>query len=399
MVTNMKKIIAAAAALFVLMSHFTAFAQPDVLKSSDGIFEYTPYGTVTAYYGIENVYIPSETDGTKIKEIGVMAFFDLDIATVYMDDGIEAINTNAFEGCNASYVYIPKSVKNVGERAFANCASLSEVAINSELTEFDADVFSGTGFIQFCIPCTLNEDIMRKKVSDAKGDNNFDFVKIHASLAESMTEKDVFGEYMLYCGDCGFTGSKYLEDTALPFEDVPEDAWYKQYVAIAYSFGILCGKSETVFDPNAQMTCAEAVKIAACIHEYQTAKLINPNGDDYEAWYEPYFNYCRSNGILEDYIHLEPNEKITRAQMAYLFSRCDAEPYTVNPDVPLTDIPDVHDTTAFAYEILELYRRGVAVGSDEYMTFFPDAQVKRSEAAAFISRILRTDMRIELPNG
>ena len=85
--------------------------------------------------------------------------------------------------------------------------------------------------------------------------------------------------------------------------------------------------------------------------------------------------------------------------MAYLFSRCDAFPYIVNPDVPLTDIPDVHDTTAFAYDILELYRRGVAVGSDEFMTFYPDSQVKRSEAAAFIARILNADMRIELPKG
>ena len=82
--------------------------------------------------------------------------------------------------------------------------------------------------------------------------------------------------------------------------------------------------------------------------------------------------------------------------MAYMFSRCDTEPYEINPDVPLTDIPDVYDTTAFAYEILDLYRRGIAVGSDEYMTFYPNEQVKRSEAAAFIARILCYDMRIGL---
>lgn len=393
----MKKI--AAVVLLVLATSITAFAEPDILKSSDGVFDYTPYGTITSYYGNENVYVPAEIDGTKINEIGVMAFFDLDISTVYMDDGIETINTNAFEGSNAFYAYIPKSVKSVGERAFANCAFLSEVALNSESVEFDADVFSGTGFIQFNIPCTASEDIIRKKVSAAKGDNNFDFTKIHASLVESMTEKDIFGENMIYCEDCDFIGSKYLDDTELPFEDVPKDAWYGPYVGIAYKSGILCGKSATVFDPDSGMTCAEAVKIAACIHEFQTTQLINPDCIEYDTWYEPYFLYCYDKGIIEDYITFEPNEKVTRAQMAYLFSRCDAEPYTVNPDIPLTDIPDVHDTTAFAYEILELYRRGVAVGSDEYMTFYPDSQVKRSEAAAFISRILNTNMRIEMPKG
>ena len=92
------------------------------------------------------------------------------------------------------------------------------------------------------------------------------------------------------------------------------------------------------------------------------------------------------------------NANATRGQMAYLFSRCDTNPYYIN-DVPLTDIPDVYDTTPFAYEILDLYNKGIAVGSDEYMTFYPDSQVKRSEAAALISRILCYDMRIELPKG
>ena len=43
---------------------------------------------------------------------------------------------------------------------------------------------------------------------------------MHTSLVESMTEKDIFGENMIYCEDCGFKGSKYLEDTPLPFADI-----------------------------------------------------------------------------------------------------------------------------------------------------------------------------------
>ena len=92
------------------------------------------------------------------------------------------------------------------------------------------------------------------------------------------------------------------------------------------------------------------------------------------------------------------NKNATRAQMAYLFSRCDTEPYYIN-EVPLTDIPDVDETTPFAYEILDLYNKGIAVGSNEYYAFYPDSEVKRSEAAALISRILCRDMRIELPKG
>jgi hypothetical protein len=117
-----------------------------------------------------------------------------------------------------------------------------------------------------------------------------------------------------------------------------------------------------------------------------------------ENWYDVYVDYCYANAIIEDYIVFDWNANATRAQMAYLFSRCDMERCFIN-DVPLTDIPDVYDTTPHAYEILDLYNKGIAVGSDEHMTYYPDSQVKRSEAAALVSRILCHDMRIELPKG
>lgn len=67
-------------------------------------------------------------------------------------------------------------------------------------------------------------------------------------------------------------------------------------------------------------------------------------------------------------------------------------------DVPITDIPDVYDTTPYAYEILELYNKGIAVG-DGNMKFFPDANIKRCEAAAIVARIMDWKKRIELPKG
>lgn len=386
-------------AIAVSVTGFAVFAEPDVIKSSDGSFEYTKEGTVLSYYGEENVFVPAQIDGTKIKEIGVLAFWKKNIITVYMEEGIALINTNAFEESEILYADIPASVATVGERAFANCKKLVEVTLNSENVNFEPDAFAGTNLIQFNIRCSADEKALRNKMLKAKGDANFSFKKNHMSTRELADEKDVFGENMFYCEDCGYKGSKFLDDAPLPFDDVKSDAWYASYVKIAFRNGILSGKSETIFDPEAGMTCAEAVKIASCIHEFQTEHPINRETGNGGEWYEPYFDYCRREGIIEDYIILKPNEKITRAQMAYLFARCDAEPFIVNPDIPLTDIPDVHDTTAFAYEILELYRRGIVMGSDDRMTFYPDSQVKRCEAAAFISRILSADMRIELSKG
>ena len=231
-------------AALLFLSSTVVSAEWETFKSADGMYEYTKNGVITAYYGDEFAFFPAEIDGTKINEIGVMACVDLEIESISYAEGIELINTNAFEGCNAESAYIPSSVKNIGERAFANCTNLNEVTLNSEEITFDFDVFAGTGFIQFYIPCTADEHVMYEKISDAKGDGNFSFSLIHTALVESMTEKDIFGENMIYREDCGFKGSKYLEDASLPFADISPDAWYYSYVQTAYSFGIINGKNE-----------------------------------------------------------------------------------------------------------------------------------------------------------
>lgn len=367
--------------------------------SSDGVYEYASEGIITAYYGGEVFSAPAEIDGTPIYKIGDYACFDLGISTVYMEDGIEEVGESAFEGSNILYADIVTSVKTVRDRAFANCENLTYVYIGTDQVTFGEDVFTGTGYIEFTVPCTADIEALRKKISDAKGDDNFDIGKMHTALTESMTEKDIFGENMFYCESCGFKGSKYLEDVTLPFSDVSPDAWYYPYVQTAYSYGILNGKSEDIFDPNAGLTCAEAAKIAAVIHnknrydgENMEFQMIGEN------WYDVYVQYCYANAIIEDYITFDWNKNATRAQMAYLFSRCDTERYYIN-DVPLTDIPDVYEDTPFAYEILDLYNKGIAVGSNEYYAYYPYSEVKRSEAAALVSRILCYDMRIGLPKG
>lgn len=394
----MKK-ITAALMLFLLLFQISACAESETLLSADGIYKYTADGVVTAYYGGNAADVPAFIDGVEIKKIGDGAFFDLGISSVYIEDGIEEIGKSAFEGCNIEYANISSTVKRIYDCAFANCVNLTEVTLGSEQIIFGKNAFSGIGYIEFYVPCTANKEVLKKKISAAKDDDNFSLSDFHLNLAESMTEKDIYGENMIYCEDCGFIGSKYLENTPLPFSDITENSWYYPYVQTAYGFGVINGKSESIFDPNAGLTCAEAAKIAAVIHsknhsDGETTDFL-PTGSN---WYDVYVNYCYDNAILEDYIVFDWNQNATRAQMAYLFSRCNTDDYYPN-DVPLTDIPDVHDTTPFAYEILDLYNKGIATGSDEYMNYYPDSQIKRSEAAALVSRILCCEMRIELPKG
>ena len=111
-------------------------------------------------------------------------------------------------------------------------------------------------------------------------------------------------------------------------------------------------------------------------------------------------DYCYEYGLIEKDIVFDWNKPITRGQMAYIFSHCDPfeEWYSDINDVPITDIPDVNNKTSYAPEILKLYNKGIMVG-DENMAFFPDANIKRCEAAAVVSRIMDWKVRIELPKG
>ena len=152
---------------------------------------------------------------------------------------------------------------------------------------------------------------------------------------------------------------------------------------------------KVLFKPDETMTCSEAAKIAASIHALKNGNNVSKPESD--AWYVPFVDYCYNYEIFEEHIEFDWNAPIARAQMAYMFSRTDASCDYIN-DVPFIDIPDVEETTTFAYEILDLYDKGIAVG-DESMSFHPDDNIKRSEAAAIISRILFYDMRIELAKG
>ena len=125
------------------------------------------------------------------------------------------------------------------------------------------------------------------------------------------------------------------------------------------------GKSKTIFYLLGKVTMAELACISAKVH----SKLMVSSSDK-------------------------------RYEVAGMLGRCDNfyKKGFINPDVPLTDISDVKESTPYAEEILILYRSGVAVG-DVNMNFSPMQKVSRAEMAAMITRLLHDEFKIGLPKG
>ncbi len=175
-----------------------------------------------------------------------------------------------------------------------------------------------------------------------------------------------------------------------PFTDVSNDEWYYDTVMAVYQNKLMMGDSLTSFNPKGEMTLAEALTIASRIHykESHTDDLNVPAG---ETWYDGYVNYAIENGIILKDDFKDYTRPATRAEMAYIFSRCSKNLEVINKDATA---PDVDSSHKYLNEINTLYKAGVVAGSDEIGRYYPERNITRAEAATIVSRITKLTQRI-----
>ena len=181
-----------------------------------------------------------------------------------------------------------------------------------------------------------------------------------------------------------------------PFRDIGEHEWYYSNVLYAYDLGLINGKTPTEFKPDVNLTYAEAVKLAACMHELYTTGKITPGSG--EPWYQCYVDYAKVNNIIGvDYAWDTP---ATRAGYMAIFAN--ALPYAALSAInSIADgaIPDVPATHPYAAEIYRLYRAGIVRGVDNVFSCNPSANIKRSEVAAVLTRMMDPTARVTFSIG
>ena len=182
------------------------------------------------------------------------------------------------------------------------------------------------------------------------------------------------------------------------FADVPENAWFKSNVALAYELGIINGKSEDSFDPDGTLTIAETIKLAAVSNELLAKGSIGEStfsAEGAEHWYDPYVSYAVQRDIVTE-TYENYNAPATRAMVAVLFSRA-VRGAGVTPDeintLEFGDIPDVDPSAWYATSVYRLARWGVMVGN-EWGLFNADSSVRRSEISAVVTRVVDPSLRI-----
>ena len=177
-----------------------------------------------------------------------------------------------------------------------------------------------------------------------------------------------------------------------PFYDVDSDDWFYEPVKSAWQNDLIDGVTARYFKPERSLTVAQAVKLAAALHQKQSVGFVTlQNGGTH--WYDNYVNYAVANSLIEAAYQSKSaetmNAAVTRAEFVHILSKL-LNAGTINT---VNNIPDVKSGDAYADEIFAFYRAGILTGSDRLGTFHPESSLKRSEAAAILVRLYDATQR------
>ena len=177
------------------------------------------------------------------------------------------------------------------------------------------------------------------------------------------------------------------------FEDVSTH-WSESYVAKAYCIGMIDGFEDSTFRPEDTLTVSGAIKLAACLNSiYRTGKQAFKNSD---PWYKEYLDYCVEQGILANR-YGDFDAPITRAHFAEIFAKClPADALEAINIVEDNAIPDVQIAVGEANPIYTLYRAGILTGDAISYTYRPHENIRRSEVATLLARMMNPSERYHL---
>ncbi len=193
-------------------------------------------------------------------------------------------------------------------------------------------------------------------------------------------------------------GAQAVVSSTNPFTDISPSDWFYSDVLYAYNLGLVSGMTPTTYEPNGYLTIAQAIKLAACMHQYDnTGSVTLANG--VVNWYDTYVDYAIANGIISSSSYAgRYDSNATRAEYVKIFYYAlPPADYTENHTVPAGSIPDVAITDPYGYEVYTFYRAGILQGNDANGTFAPGSNIKRSEVAAIIARMMEPANRITAP--
>ena len=157
--------------------------------------------------------------------------------------------------------------------------------------------------------------------------------------------------------------------------------WAQGYINTLYSWGAINGKTDTVFDPDANLTRAEAIKIALLAKKESIPESVTePPFPDVavNSWYAPFVQKGKEMGIIHGFPNgtYGPNRPVTRAEalkILLLAANVSTEGYS-----PKTPFVDVEEYAWYAPLIAWAYDHEIVSGVKPKI-FLPHKYITRAE--------------------
>ncbi len=183
---------------------------------------------------------------------------------------------------------------------------------------------------------------------------------------------------------------KEKEPVKIIFKDIKDNDWFEGDVYAAVELGLINGREIDKYEPEGQLTVAEALNLAAKIrsnHDDDEVIFIDQGKD----WYKKAVDYSIEKKIINTDDFKDYKSNITREEMAYVFARIlPEESYNViNRQVVIPDLP----ANDYDQYIIKLYKAGILNGREYSGEFDPKIDINRGEVAAIINRIVNKDNR------
>lgn len=180
---------------------------------------------------------------------------------------------------------------------------------------------------------------------------------------------------------------------ATPFTDVSSGDWFYDAVSYVYANGLMDGVSDTLFDPNGEVTRAQLVTILWRLDGEPVVNYAMPFDDVASGeWYTEAVRWAASEGIVEGVSDTEfaPGEAVTREQFAailYRYAQYDGMD-AVTLEENLGGFTDADSISEYAGPALNwAVGEGIIIGVTA-TTIEPQGTATRAQAAAMLMRFV-----------
>ncbi len=177
-----------------------------------------------------------------------------------------------------------------------------------------------------------------------------------------------------------------------PFTDVKEDNWFHDVVKQAYEKGLMNGVSETLFDPNGDVTRAMFVTVLHRMEGLPKPQKAEEFADVADGtWYTDAVSWASENGIVLGVSETEfaPNASITREQMAaiiYRYALYKGADTSVGENTNILSYDDAFDISEYAIAAMQYCCGAGIINGMTQSTLEPKGTSTRAQACAVFVR-------------